>query len=62
MRVRNRAVILFLLPVTILLWLIGWILYWTSSQNKSQTPKTKTETHTPIATTILLEDHEEAKA
>jgi len=61
MRIRNKAVILLFLPVTILLWLIGWTLYRTGSQAKPQTPETKTEKHTPIATTILLEEYEEAK-
>jgi hypothetical protein len=52
-RVHNRAVILILLPVTTLLWLIGWTLYWTGSRTKPQKPKPRT--NTTITTTILLE-------
>ncbi|MGA2767328.1 MAG: hypothetical protein ABSF24_03320 [Candidatus Bathyarchaeia archaeon] len=57
-RVRNRAVILILLPVTTLLWLIGWTLYWTGSRTKPQKPKPTPQTNTTITTTILLENEE----
>jgi flagellar basal body-associated protein FliL len=59
MRVRNRAVILILMPITIFLWLIGWALFWTGSKNQPPTPKPTTETHATITTTILLENYEE---
>ena len=62
MRIRNRAVILILLPVTIFLWLIGWTLYWTGSRNKHPAPKKAAETNTTISTAILLEDYEESNA
>lgn len=57
-RVRNRAVILILLPLTILLWLIGWSLYWTGSRNRPQTTKIAAETNMPLTEGILLEDYE----
>lgn len=40
---RNRVVVIVLLPVIILLWIIGWSLFWIGSQNKSQKKQTTTE-------------------
>jgi hypothetical protein len=57
-RRRNKAVILFLLPVTILLWLIGWIIFYAGSQSRAAKPKPKAQTDT-IKTAILLEEPEE---
>ncbi|MGA3192927.1 MAG: hypothetical protein ABSD73_10520 [Candidatus Bathyarchaeia archaeon] len=57
-RVRSRAVILVLLPVTTLLWLVGWTLYWTGSRTKPQKPKPTPQTDTMITTAILLENEE----
>jgi len=57
-RIRNRAVILMLMPVTTLLWLIGWTLFWTGSKTKPQKPKPTPQTNTTITTTILLENEE----
>jgi flagellar basal body-associated protein FliL len=59
MRVRNRAIILILLPVTIFLWLIGWTLFWTGTKNKHRKPKPVQQANTTITTGILLENHEE---
>jgi len=44
--------------VTILLWLIGWILFYSGSQIRSAKSKPKAETD-PIKTAILLEEPEE---
>ena len=57
-RRRNRAVILILLPVTILLWLIGWILFYAGSQTRHVKPEPKAQTDT-ITTGILLEEPQE---
>jgi hypothetical protein len=62
MHLRSKAVILFLLPITICLWLIGWNLFWTGSQNKLQTPKPTAEADTHITTGILLEEPQENNA
>jgi len=59
MHVRNKAVILFLLPITIFLWIIGWNLFWTGSQTRPLTTKAAAETNPPITTGILLENYEE---
>ena len=48
MRVRNRVVILILLPVTTLLWLIGWTLFWTGSETNPHKVKPIPQTETAI--------------
>jgi len=36
MRIRNRAVIFFAFPVALILWMIGWVLYWEASHASGQ--------------------------
>ena len=56
---RNRVVVITLLPVIIFLWVIGWTLFWIGSQNKPQKTQTATE-RDPISMTIVM--YEEQKA
>jgi hypothetical protein len=58
-RVRRKAVILILLPVTILLWLIGWTLFSIGPRNTKETEKPLKDTTTSITTGILVETPEE---
>ena len=39
-RVRNRALIFLLLPIAIVLWIVGWVLYSRDSQDRVGTEKT----------------------
>ena len=39
---RNRGILLLLLPIIIFLWLVGWNLLWLGSQNKPITKKART--------------------
>lgn len=59
MRIRNRKVILMLLPIAILLWTIGWGLFWAGSRNEPQEPKPAAEADNHITTGLLLEEPEE---
>lgn len=34
LRIRNRAVIMLLLPIVVIIWMAGWIMYWKGSQGK----------------------------
>jgi len=36
MRIRNRAVIVMVLPVALILWMVGWVLYWKASHVSGQ--------------------------
>jgi len=40
---RNRVVVIMLLPIIIFLWIIGWSLFWIGSQNNPQKTQNKTE-------------------
>jgi hypothetical protein len=40
MRIRNRAIVLSLLPIALILWMIGWVLYWKGSHSGEETSKT----------------------
>jgi hypothetical protein len=40
MRVRNRDVIVLLLPVAMMLWMVGWVPFWEGLQSKPQRRKT----------------------
>jgi len=55
----NRVVVIILLPVIILLWIIGWSLFWIGSQNKPQKTQTTTE-RDRISMAIVM--YEECKA
>jgi ammonia channel protein AmtB len=58
-RVWKRAVILALLPVLILIWLIGWMLFNTGSRNTRKTEKPLADTTTSITPGIIVENPEE---
>jgi len=34
LRVRNRAVIVLLLPIVTIIWMVGWVLSWKDSQGE----------------------------
>jgi len=53
---RNRLVVITLLPVIIFLWIIGWSLFWIGSQNKPQKTKNETEKEKISITTALYEE------
>jgi hypothetical protein len=36
---RNKVFLLLVFPLAILIWSIGWLLYWTGSLRKSEKPK-----------------------
>lgn len=40
LRIQNRVAIVLLLPIVILFWMVGWILYWRGDQNISQRRET----------------------
>ena len=40
MRLRKRALVFFLLPVALVLWMVGWILYSRGSRGEVETEKT----------------------
>jgi len=40
---RNRIVVIMLLPIVIFLWVIGWSLFWIGSQTKPHRTQNKTE-------------------
>jgi uncharacterized membrane protein len=42
-RLRNRAIIVLLLPVAIILWMVGWIVFWAASKAAPQRCKTAVE-------------------
>jgi len=54
---RNRVVVIMLLPVIILLWIIGWTLFWIGSQNRPQKTRNKKQREKIDVTTILYEDY-----
>jgi hypothetical protein len=43
MRLRNRAIIVLLLPVAIILWTVGWVVCYTASKAAPQRGKTAVE-------------------
>lgn len=54
---RNRVVVITLLPVIIFLWIIGWSLFWIGSQNKPQKTQTTTERNPISMTTVMCEEY-----
>jgi hypothetical protein len=58
---RNRVVVITLLPVIIFLWIIGWSLFWIGSQNKPQKTEATTE-RDPISMTIVMCEEHKAKS
>jgi len=53
---RNRVVVIILLPVIILLWIIGWTLFWIGSQNRPKKTRNKKQDRIDI-TTIIYEEY-----
>jgi len=41
MRKRNRAALLFVLPIAVFIWFIGWSLYWVGSKRQAVAPSMK---------------------
>ena len=58
---RNRVVVITLLPVIIFLWIIGWTLFWIGSQNKPQKTRAATE-RDPISMTIVMYEEQKAQS
>jgi flagellar basal body-associated protein FliL len=40
---KKRAFMILLLPLIIMLWVIGWSLFWTGSETKTKTTRAKTK-------------------
>ena len=57
MRIRNRMIIILLLPATIVLWLIGWLLY--SSPPSSRPESRDTRETVKLVDTIFEEEKQE---
>jgi hypothetical protein len=38
---RNKVALLFVLPIAVFIWFIGWSLYWVGSKGKTATPSAK---------------------
>jgi len=53
---RNRVVVIMLLPIIIFLWIIGWSLFWIGSQNKPQKDQNKTRNDRISITSIIYEE------
>jgi hypothetical protein len=59
MRLRNRAVIVFLLPLVIPLWIFGWVLYCKGAQDLRRWKETAAEDDgVEVAVAVLEEDIE----
>lgn len=58
MRVRNRALIVLLLPVALVLWMVGWVLYWNWSRGNRQvmTGPTVRDNSVEVGVALLEED------
>jgi flagellar basal body-associated protein FliL len=54
---RKRVFLIMLLPMIILLWVIGWSLFWTGSETNTKTTHAKTRKHDGIE--IIAAPHEE---
>jgi len=54
---RNRVVVITLLPVIIFLWIIGWSLFWIGSQNKSQENRAAAERDRISMTIEMYQEH-----
>lgn len=55
---RSRVVVIILLPIIILLWIIGWSLFWIGSQKKPQKTQDKTERDGIGITTHVYKEYE----
>jgi len=53
---RNRLVLITLLPVIICLWIIGWTLFWIGSQNRPKKNPNKKQDGIDI-TTVIYEEY-----
>ena len=53
---RKRAFIILLLPLIIMLWIVGWSLFWTGSQNNTKQDKTTAKTDGIEITIAPLEE------
>jgi hypothetical protein len=38
---RNKVALLFVLPIAVFIWFIGWSLYWVGSKGKTAAPSAK---------------------
>ncbi|MGD0494721.1 MAG: hypothetical protein ABSB28_01615 [Candidatus Bathyarchaeia archaeon] len=56
MRVRNKAVILLLLPAAVLFWLVGWSLVYMGSKSTLQRKEPPPEKTAPIFSVIVAEN------
>jgi len=58
MRVRNRALIVLLLPIALIFWMVGWVLYWKGSQGNRQvtTSPTVRDDGVEVGVALLEED------
>ena len=56
---RKRVFIIMLLPLIILLWVIGWSLFWTGSQNNPKTTRTTAKNDGIKITVGPLEEYPE---
>jgi hypothetical protein len=50
---RNRAIKLLFLPISIFLWIIGWTMFWAGSREDQETRQTRPET-APEAASITV--------
>jgi cytochrome c-type biogenesis protein CcmH/NrfF len=60
---RNRLIKLFLLPVAVFLWIIGWTLMWAGTRKEQETPaETPAERQSITIMPILPDEQEQIEA
>ena len=60
-RKRNRLVVALLLPALVLVWIVGWSMYWLGHQKEDKTrtePRSKKDNVTLIPAVVLEETQE----
>jgi hypothetical protein len=53
---RNRVALLLILPIVILIWFIGWTLYWTGSREKAAKTRKIVDQKDLIFTVLMSEE------
>ena len=60
-RKRNRVVVALLLPALVLVWIVGWSMYWLGHQkeDKTRTEPTSKKDNVTLIPSIVLEETQE---